>query len=211
MRLLFFLKSPLAARWPRSTAVILVSLVSIVLLALLWLARAPLAARFAERALASRGLGAADVEIFNLSPRHAALALRGSALGEIARMELDYRLSLAAGVQVKRVRISGARLQLAWRDGQWRPLPGSSGDNAPLPALALQLDDVRVSLRVGAELLHVRVDGSASNTPALMAQLRFALGARHGLIQGTLNVQPETDGSTKAQIGRGGPGRLDRD
>ena len=202
MRLLFFLKPPLAARWPRSTAVILVSLVSIVLLALLWLARAPLAARFAERALASRGLGAADVEIFNLSPSHATLALRGSALGEIARMELDYRLSLAAGVQVERVRISGARLQLAWRDGQWWPLPGSSSSgDAPLPALALQLDDVRVSLRVGAELLHVRVDGSASNTPALMAQLRFALGARHGQIEGTLNVQPEVDGSINAQLG----------
>jgi hypothetical protein len=178
-------------------------LVLTALLVLSWLARAPLAAHFAEQALAKRGLGAANVEIFSLSPRHAALALRGSALGEIARLELDYQLTRATGVQIKRVRISGARLQLAWRDGQWWPLVESSsgGDTAPLPALAVELDDVRVTLRVGGELLHLRVDGVASNSPAPLAQLGFALGARHGQIEGTLKVQPELDGSFKAQLG----------
>ena len=118
-------------RRPFLAALALVAVLGVVML---WLARGTLLGWLVEGMLASRDLGPADVEVLKLGATHATLALRGSALGSIERIEVDYRLNLGAGVRAERLRIAGARLQLAWRDGQLLPSLGGSGASGSAPS-----------------------------------------------------------------------------
>ncbi|CAN0313514.1 unnamed protein product, partial [Phaeothamnion confervicola] len=155
------MRSPSLPLFPLHRKPILIALAFVTVLAVstLWLARTTLLEWLVEGVLTSRDLGPAHVEVLELGATHAALALHGSALGTIERFDVDYRLKLATGIRAERVRIAGARLQLAWRDGKLSPSLGTSEASAPLPELAIELVDTHIALRIGASLIKAKISG----------------------------------------------------
>ncbi len=182
---------PTNARRLRTVAVLSGALALCVMLS--WQTRTNLLAWLMEGVLDGRGLGPADVEVISLGPSHAALALRGSALGTIERIEVDYGLGPRSGLQLQRLRIAGARLQLAWRDGQLFPALVAGGGSSSVPALEIELLDSRVNLRTGASVIVAEVAGNASTGADAAAQLRFALHAPQGQLHGSVDAHTMAD------------------
>ena len=88
---------------------------------LLWVTRAPLAAWAIEYVMNDQGLCPCEVNVISLGLSHSALSLQRSALGSIARIDIDYRLSKGVDKALDLLRIEGARLSLAWHDGKLSP------------------------------------------------------------------------------------------
>ena len=184
-------------RRPFLAALALVAVLGVVML---WLARGTLLGWLVEGMLASRDLGPAHVEVLELGATHATLALRGSALGSIERIDVDYRLNLGAGVRAERLRIAGARLQLAWRDGRLLPFLGGSGASASAPELVIELVDTRIDLRIGTTLLKAEVTGELHSGAQPAAKLRFAIDAPHGHARGSFDGQVRSDGALEGRL-----------
>ena len=164
----------------------------------LWLARANLLGWLAERALTAKGLGPATVEVLALSRSHATLAVRGSALGSIERIDVDYRFG--PGLRIEHVRATGARLQLAWRDGQLFPAIVADDSGAPAPGLPIELIDTQVTLRVGATLLNAQLAGHIESGALPAAQLRFEITAPQAHGQGTLTAHSLDNGELEGTL-----------
>jgi hypothetical protein len=187
-------------RPPRKLAALLAVLALGVVL--LWLMRATLVAWLAESVLNAKGLGPADVEVVSLDSGHAALALRGSALGSIAHLDLDYGLGPGLGFKLERVRVVGAALQLAWRDGQLFPALASSDTSSPTatPAMHIELVDVRVNLRLGAALIVAAVSGQIDSAVPGNTQLDIALFAAQGRLHGSLSAATTAAGGVDGKL-----------
>ena len=181
---------------------ILAALMLVVVLGVitLWLARTTTLGWLMEGVLASRHLGPADVEVLELDAKHATLVLRGSALGNIERVKVDYRLNLATGVRVERVRVTGARLQLAWRDGQLLPALGGAGDAASAPDLTIELADTRIDLRVGTTVVKAEVAGELRSGGQPAAKLRFTIDAPQGHVRGAFAGHTRSDGDLAGKL-----------
>lgn len=174
----------------------------LLLLGALWLARTTVLGAIAERVLASRGLGPAHLDVLSVTPSRLQLAVRGSALGSIEHLAVDYRLAVGSGLAVQRVALRGARLEFAWRDGALHPTLGESGgDGAPsASAMTVELEDVQLRLRVGAAQLDTLLAGTLTTGAAPAAQLAFKLRAAQGQLQGSVSARSPAPGVTEVAL-----------
>ena len=196
------MRSPPLSTFPFTRRPVLAALAFVAVLGVitLWLARGTLLEWLVEGMLASRGLGPADVEVIELGTTRATLSLRASALGSIERIDVDYRLNLKTGVRAQWMRIAGARLRLAWRDGQLSPSLGASGASAPVPELKIEMLDTRIDLRIGTTLVKTEVTGELHSGAQTAAKLRFIFDAPQGHARGAFDGQVRSDGALQGRL-----------
>lgn len=196
------MRSPSLSIFPLTRNPVLAALAFVAVLGVitLWLARGTLLEWLVEGTLASRDLGPADVEVLELGATRATLSLRDSALGSIDRIDVDYRLNFKTGVRAERMRIAGARLQLAWHDGQLFPVLGPGGASAPPPELEIELLDTRIDVRIGTTLVKTELTGELHSGAQTAAKLRFIIDAPQGHARGAFDGKVRGDGALEGRL-----------
>ena len=187
-----------SSRWVTAAAVVGGALTVCVLL--LWATRAAVVAWAIERVMDDKGLCPCDVELVSLGWSHAVLGVHRIALGSIARVAVDYRATGDFGVAVDRVRIDGAHLALAWRDGKLWPAMVSSGGSGALPVARIEVVDSSVSLTIGTIVVDAALAGTLVRDPQLVATLDLTIRAPQGQLHGTLKTSGLDDGTTESLL-----------
>ena len=164
-----------------------------VLAGLLWVSRAPLAAWAIERAMDEQGLCPCEVEVVAIGLSRSVLNLQRSALGSVARIEINYRVTGDFSIAVDRLRIAGARLALAWRDGKLSPvLPSGGGTNSGtgrLPAARIEIVDSSVKLTTDATVVSIDLAGTLVRDPQLEVNFDLTVHAAEGQLRSSFTAR----------------------
>lgn len=160
---------------------------------LLWVSRAPLAAWTIERVMDEQELCPCEVEVVAIGRSRSVLNLQRSALGSIARLEIDYRVTGDVSIAVDRLRIEGARLALAWRDGKLLPvLPSAGGTGsgtASLPVARIEIVNSSVKLTTDATVVAIDLAGTLVRDPELVANFDLAVHAAEGQLRSSFTAR----------------------
>ena len=162
---------------------------------LLWATRAALVAWAIERVIDDKGLCPCDVEVVSLGLSHAVFGLHRSALGSVARVDVDYRATGDFGVAIDRVRIAGAHLALALRDGKLLPAIASSRGSGALPVARVEVVDSSVSLTIDTTVIVAALSATLVRDPQLVASLDLTIRAPQGQLHSTLKARALADGA----------------
>ena len=185
-----------SSRWVSVAAVVGGALAVCVLV--LWATRTAIVAWAIERVIDDKGLCPCDVELVSLGWSHAVLGVHRTALGNIARVAVDYHATGDFSVAIDRLRIDGAHLALAWRDGKLWPAIASSGGSGALPVARIEVVDSSISLTVGTTVVDAALAGTLVRDPQLVATFDLTLRAPQGMLHGTLKTSGLDDGATES-------------
>ena len=176
-----------------------VSAVLVLAALLLWVARATLAAWAMERVMDEQGLCPCQVEVVSLGLSRGVLSLHRSALGSIAHIAIDYRVTDNVGVVIDRLRIDGARLALAWRDGKLTPAiavgGGTSSGAGVLPVARIEVVNSSVSLTIDTTVVVADLAGTLVRDPQLVANFDLAVQAPQGQLHSNFTARAVDDGA----------------
>ena len=171
---------------------------------LLWVSRAPLAAWAITYVMNDQGLCPCEVNVISLGLSHSALSLQRSAIGSIARIDIDYRLSEGVDKALDLLRIEGARLSLAWHDGKLSPdiaaRGGSSNGAGGLPVARIEVIDSSISLTLDSTVVVAAAAGTIVRDPQLVANFDLAIHAPQGQLHSSLQARGLDDGTTEGLL-----------
>ncbi len=169
---------------------------------LLWATRAPLATWAIEDVMNDQGLCPCEVEVVTLGLSHSTLRLHRSALGTVARIDVDYGVGDEVDQLIERLRIEGANLTLAWHDGKLSPLlatrTGAGHGAGAFPLARIEVVDSRISLSVDSTLVVATFAGTVERDPQLTGNLELTVQAPQGQLHGNVQVHALQDGAMEA-------------